>query len=305
MGRGVLGLVLAAGAVLSGQTPPGQIAPKDRKFESSVELTSITASVFDSAGHLVKGLSREAFDVYEDGELQQVSQFTNERVPIGLGVLLDMSDSMFGERIQDARAVVNRFLFEDLDQSDEFFILAFNHKPHMITQWTKQPDVVKRALDSLIPNGGTALYDAVMEGLGMIERRSNQRASLVIISDGSDTASNATIRDVRSALLRSEAFTFAVAIDSPDRRAINSRVNPTTLREITDQSGGRTEVVHTTPELQAATDRIAEELNSQYLLGYSSTHAADGQFHSIRVRVRGSDYKVRARNGYVAGGRKK
>ena len=72
--RGVLGIVLAAGAcaALAGQTPGGQA----RKFESGVELTSITASVFDSAGHLVKGLSREAFDVYEDGELQHVSQFT-------------------------------------------------------------------------------------------------------------------------------------------------------------------------------------------------------------------------------------
>ena len=106
---------------------------------------------------------------------------------------------------------------------------------------------------------------------------------------------------MRSALLRSDAFVYAVAIDSPERQPINTRVNPTTLREITDDSGGRTEVVHNTAELIAATARIAEELNHQYVLGYTSTRGADGQYHSIRVRVHGSDYKVRARNGYLAG----
>jgi VWFA-related protein len=91
-----------------------------------------------------------------------------------------------------------------------------------------------------------------------------------------------------------------VAIDSPVRQAINTRVNPEALGEITNQSGGRTEVVHDTTELAAATARIAEELNTQYVLGYSSPHPGDGKFHGIRVRVNRPGYKVRARNGYVA-----
>ena len=77
-------------------------------------------------------------------------------------------------------------------------------------------------------------------------------------------------------------------------------MNATTLREITDDSGGRTEVVHNAAELIDATARIADELNHQYVLGYTSPRGADGKYHSIRVRVRGSGYKVRARNGYVA-----
>ncbi|OLC50181.1 MAG: hypothetical protein AUH43_05775 [Acidobacteria bacterium 13_1_40CM_65_14] len=123
---------------------------------------------------------------------------------------------------------------------------------------------------------------------------------MLVISDGADTASTATIRDVRSALHRSDAFVYAIAIDSPERQAINTRVNPQALREITAESGGRTEVVQTTSELNEATARIAEELNSQYVLGYTSPRGADGQFHSIRVRVPGSEYRVRARTGYVA-----
>jgi hypothetical protein len=100
--------------------------------------------------------------------------------------------------------------------------------------------------------------------------------------------------------MRTDAFVYAIAIDSPARQAINTSVNPTTLRAITDDSGGRTEVVKGTTELPAATQSIAEELNSQYVLGYSSPYAADGRYHSIRVRVQGPGYRVRARNGYVA-----
>ena len=109
-----------------------------------------------------------------------------------------------------------------------------------------------------------------------------------------------SLRELRSALLRSDAFVYAIAIDSPDRQAINTRVNAQALREVTSESGGRTEVVQSSADLQEATARIAEELNSQYLLGFSSARGADGQYHSLRVRVAGAEYRVRARNGYVA-----
>ena len=110
---------------------------------------------------------------------------------------------------------------------------------------------------------------------------------------------------MRSALHRSDAFVYAIAIDPPERQAINTRVNPQALREITAESGGRTEIVTNAQELNEATARIAEELNSQYVLGYTSPRGADGQFHSIRVRIRGSEFRVRARNGYVASPAKK
>jgi len=298
--RSLLIVVLFAAAaitIFADQQPPIR---DERRFQSGIEITSITATVTDKEGRLVTGLGREAFEVYEDGTLQKVTQFTNERVPVGLGVLLDISDSMFGKRIQDARTAVDRFLFELLDAADEFFILAFNHQPRTLTGWTHGPEDVRRALDGLKPFGGTAVYDAVIESLPVIERRSRQRAALLVISDGADTASTANIRDVRSALHRSDAFVYAIAIDSPERQAINTRVNPQALREITAESGGRTEVVQNTSELNEATARIAEELNSQYVLGYTSPRGADGQFHSIRVRVPGAEYRVRARTGYVA-----
>jgi Ca-activated chloride channel family protein len=297
-----LGLTLLAALGMAGAAAIAQEPAfhDPRLFRSGIEITGVNATVRDAAGRLVTGLSREAFDIYEDGDLQPITQFTNERVPISLGVLLDTSDSMFGRRIKDARAAVERFLFELLDDGDEYFVMAFNHEPHPMTSWTQTPDVVRRALAGVRPAGGTAAYDAVIASLPMFVKRSRERGALVIISDGADTASDATLRAVHSALVRSDAFVYAVAIDSPDRKAINTRVNPVALQEITDDSGGRTEVVHSSEEIAGATARIAEELNSQYLLGYVSPHAGDGLYHSIRVRVRGTDYRVRARSGYVA-----
>jgi VWFA-related protein len=178
-------------------------------------------------------------------------------------------------------------------------VLAFNHYPHILTRWTNTPDDVRAALEGVKASGGTAIYDAVMGALPMIGRRTRERAALVVISDGADTASDASVSDVRTSLLRSDAFVYAIAIDSPKRQAINTRVNATALAEITSQSGGRTEVVQDMEGLHAATARIAEELNSQYVMAYASPRATDGKYHSIRVRVMRPGHKVRARNGYV------
>ena len=120
-----------------------------------------------------------------------------------------------------------------------------------------------------------------------------------LVSDGADTASDTGIRELRTALLHTDVFVYAIGIDSADRRTINAAVNPLTLSQITDQSGGRTRIVHDMTEVATALAQIADELNSQYLLGYTSPHAADGKYHSIRVHVIGGSYHVRARNGYV------
>jgi Ca-activated chloride channel family protein len=290
-------VVLGAAATLVAQQPP---IVDGRLFRSGIEVTSITATVTDRDGHLITGLERAAFEVFEDGTRQTITQFTRERVAVGLGVLLDNSDSMFGKRIEDARAAVDRFLFDLLDPADEFFLMAFNHQPRVLTGWTRaQPDL-RRALDGLRPNGGTSMYDAIVDALPMLDVRTRPRGALVVISDGADTASDISLRELRSSLLQTDAFVYAIAIDPPERRAINTRVNPQALRELTAETGGRTEIVRSSSQLVEATARIAEELNSQYVLGYTSPRGADGQYHSIRVRVAGADYRVRARSGYVA-----
>lgn len=298
-------LEVTALSVLSANSAQNRSILPDARFRSGVDLVTVTATVIDQNGHPVTGLPVEAFDLFEDGDRQTITQFSSERVPISLAVLLDVSDSMFGQRLLDARAAVERFLFELLGPDDEFAVVAFNHESRPLTVWTHTPDDVRKAFAPLRPFGATAIYDALLSSLPMMDVRGRQRAGMIIISDGADTASDATIRDVRLALLQSDAFVYAIAIDPPPQRAINRAVNTAALVEITAGSGGHTEVVHATTDLQAATAVIADELNKQYLLGYSSSRAPDGKYHSIRVRTRDQAFRVRARNGYIASTRNK
>ena len=277
-----------------------QAGPQLPIFKSAIDLTTVTATVLNKEGALVSGLARDAFEVFEDGEPQVITQFTNERVPVSLCVLLDVSDSMYGRRIEDAREAVDQFVGNLLDRGDEFSILAFNHQQRWLTRWTSDAATASRVMLPLRPFGSTALYDAILAALPAMNARDRQRAAVLMISDGADTASDRTLRDVRAALLRSDAFVYAIAIDPPDRRPINVTVNAAALSEITDQSGGRTRLVRSSGDLSIALAEIATELNSQYLIGYTSKSGADGKYHSIRVRVRGTDDRVRARNGYVA-----
>jgi Ca-activated chloride channel homolog len=288
-------VLVASAAIAAAQLPSGGLT-----FRSAIHVTTVNATVLDRDGHLVKNLPRDAFEVYEDGRLQAVTQFTNERVPVSLGLVLDTSDSMLGRRLQEARAAIEQFVVDQLDPADEFSILAFNHQQRLLSGWTSDRSMAGKVLQQLKPSGSTAIYDAIMAALPLVDVRNRQRAAVLVVSDGADTASDIALRDLRFALHRSDAFVYAVAIDTADRVAINAAVNPAALGEVTNQSGGRTLIVHDSSDAATALAAIAEELNSQYLIGYTSPNGLDGQYHSIRVRMPGTDYRVRARNGYVA-----
>lgn len=305
--RNTSALVLAAlaGLALAGGHPRAQApplaAPKDQRpqFKTAVRLTTVTATVTDADGRLVPDLPREQFEVFEDGVPQDVTQFTKERVPVSVGILIDASDSMYGRRIQEARDAIGHFVADLLTPDDEFSLVAFNHHQQVLSEWTADRTVPSRLLAPVKPWGATAIYDAIMASIPLADSRHRPRAALLVVSDGADTASDTQLRDLRSALRRTDLFIYAIGIDAPGRRPINAAVNPVTLAQITDPSGGRTRIVHDTSEVSAALAQIAEELNSQYLIGFGSTKPADGRFHSIRVHVKGGQYKVRARNGYV------
>ena len=285
---------LALPGALGAQSQPG------KRFETEIEVVTVTVAVTDPEGRLVTDLAQDEFELFEDARPQTITQFTRERVPVSLAVLLDVSDSMVGIRLTDARQALDRFLFELLAQDDEYALVVFNHQPIVASTWTDNPARVTPALDALRGWGGTAIYDAVHSTLPLLDKRHRQRGAAVVISDGADTASDIQLRDLRSRMLRTDAFIYAIGIDRDDPRAMRTRINPYSLRQITDDTGGYTEIVKDTAELGPATARIADELNKQYTLGYTPTRPPDSQFHGIRVRVKRANHRVRARRGYIA-----
>lgn len=285
---------LALPRPLGAQSQPG------KRFETEIEVVTVTVAVTDADGRLVTDLTQDEFELFEDARPQTITQFTRERVPVSLAVLLDVSDSMVGMRLTDARQALDRFLFELLAREDEYALVVFNHQPIVASTWTDDPARVTPALDALRGWGGTAIYDAVHSTLPLLDKRHRQRGAAVVISDGADTASDIQLRDLRSRMLRTDAFIYAIGIDRDDPRAMRTRINPYSLRQITDDTGGYTEIVKDTAELGPATARIADELNKQYTLGYTPTRPPDSQFHGIRVRVKRANHRVRARRGYIA-----
>jgi Ca-activated chloride channel family protein len=169
-------------------------------FRARVETVQVTVTVTDANNRLITGLTRDDFEVFEDGEARPVTQFTDERVPVSVGMLLDGSDSMRGQAIEDARAVVDRFVGALLEPVDEVFVGAFNHLPRIVAFWTQPPATLQGRLNDYRPTGSTAIYDALVAAAPFFERRQHTRAALGVISDGADTASDTTLTQARAIL---------------------------------------------------------------------------------------------------------
>ena len=271
---------------------------RDKNFRASSELVTTAVTVRDADGRLVKDLTQADFTIEEDSAPQKITQFSKQRVPVSLSMALDISDSMRGQRMVDARGALANFLDNLLAPDDEAALLGFNHEAKMIAPWTTERGGMRARLDTIIPSGGTALYDAIDVALPMFESRLHPRAAILLVSDGADTASDATPTFLKYKLVRSAVFLYAIGIDSVDARN-SQRINQYTLGELTAQGGGYTEIIGNATELGPATERIAEELNHQYMIGYTPATKGDGNLHTVRVKVSNPSYKVRARRGVV------
>ncbi len=347
--RAVAGAGLAAVAMLALYERP--FAQQDGfRFKSGVELINVTATVTDRSGRFASGLRQEDFVIYDDDKEVEITHFSAERTPVSLGIVLDTSGSMAGEKIESARSAIFNFLQALPDPLDEFFMYRFSADPDLVHDWTDNRDAISRSLARVRPSGGTAMYDAVAEAVPMAQGGQNRKKAVVLISDGNDTNSRLDVRDVQQLVRETEVLVYAIGIDGqggttifrptppvarppspipfpvpggrggggrgfpfplPTPRggtgggvsrggAIDDRVNVVALREMTDDSGGRTEIVRDPRDLDPATAGIADELSRQYYIGYPSPGHDDGRWHNIRVEVRDRTLRVRARRGYVA-----
>jgi Ca-activated chloride channel homolog len=335
-------VVVLAAATLQGQQQKQQESGSFR-FKTGVELINVTASVSDVSGRFVRGLEKDDFTVYEDGQRQEVTHFSAERSPVSLGVVLDTSDSMDGEKIQAAKAALNRFLYDLLDPQDEIFLYTFDDDPRLLQGWTTDRQVLSRSISRIRTDGATAMYDAVAEAIPLASTGRHQKRAIVLISDGNDTSSHTPLVDLKQLVRESEVIVYAIGIDGAGRAGVgpgqprppvrmppmpipfpgaprrpggrpqiqwpprpggggiaSDRVNAVALRDLTDDSGGRTEIIREPRDLNPATEGIASELSQQYYLGYPAPGKSDGRWHSIRVEVNNRNYRVRARRGYVA-----
>src|SRR5262249_41950153 len=148
------------------------------------------------------------FQVFEDGEPQTISYFSSERVPVSLGIAVDTSGSMAGEKMASARSALDRFLLDLLGPEDEGFLYRFSERPDLVESWTTDRRRLSRALAGLMPHGGTALYDTVAEGIPLAQGGQNRKKAFLLITDGNDTNSQTTVRSVKQLIRESEVLVY-------------------------------------------------------------------------------------------------
>jgi len=292
-----------------------------------VRLVNVVATVTDNHGRYIPNLTADDFILEEDGAVQEISHFSQDQnVPVSVGILLDTSGSM-DRKIRTAVESVDRFI-RRIDEDDEIFLMTFSGQTALRQDFTNDREKLSQALRHITPTGGTALYDALGEGLSRLRTARHSKRALLVITDGQDTASVTKLDHVLKSIRASEVLVYPIGI-SPLTYAMNG--NPRTIdvaisaflrpkttssqshrdevdlnviRALSESSGGRAFVLAETitgrgGQIEKVLGTIAEELRSQYTLGFYPAKPDDGRYHQISVRVR-TGGTVRARRGYTA-----
>jgi Ca-activated chloride channel homolog len=317
------------------QTTPDQTPTQDDDngfvFKKEVEEVVLHATVVDDQNHLITGLDRGNFQVYEDGKPQELTSFREERVPVTLGILIDNSGSMLPKRAKVSEAALR--LVDASQQEDRVFVVNFGEDAFLDQDYTQDVDKLRAALQRVQTQGSTALYDAIIAAVNHLNQTSSNQTSssqissvqassnqafsnpasatqrpvqkevLLVVTDGRDNASQATFQEVlRKLQSKNGPVLYTIALEPNDRRDAGSRQS---LQMLSEQTGGTAFFPSSLDEVQSIASAIARDIRSQYVIGYRSSnpHTA-GVYHTIRVQAAGGSapLRVSTRPGYYSGG---
>jgi Ca-activated chloride channel family protein len=281
-------------------------APADPIFRVESELVVMHVSVRDRRGRYVTGLGREAFTVIDAGQPQTLSMFSGDEVPASVAFLIDNSSSMQPHRERVAAAAA-AFAASSHTQ-DEISILTFNEDVRVAFGPARigavSPAVLRAVMSSAITaRGMSAIYDGILAGLRQVADGAHTRQVLIVVSDGADNASTATLDAVRREVRESDATIYSVVLTDTLARDGNPRL----MRRLADETGGESFQPQRLDDIPEVLERIARDIRSAYTLAYTpsagvASGAAPGR-REVRVYVRAPDgrpLRVRARDGYFA-----
>jgi VWFA-related protein len=187
------------------------VVPAAAQLKVDVALVNVVATVTDETGHYVSDLNEDDLTVYEDGEAQKISHFSQSNdLPVSMGVLLDTSGSM-ERKIGTATSAVERFI-RSIHRDDDIFLMTFANRPDLRQDFTDDRDRLARALRRVTVGGGTALYDALDEGLRKIKQGRHEKKAILLLTDGEDTSSFMTLEQAQSMVRESELLVYCLGI---------------------------------------------------------------------------------------------
>lgn len=300
----ILSIALAA-FLLSGRPAAVGHDAAQPTFKAESNLVVLHVSVRDRGGRYVAGLDRDAFTVIDDGKPQTIEMFSGDEVPASVGLLIDNSNSMRANR---ERVIASAVEFAKHGHpQDEIFVLTFNEQvrnafgPVLVSEMN--PAVFGSVMSqAIIARGMTAIYDGILTGLKRVGSGTHTRQVLIVVSDGDDNASEATLDQVVLQVHQSDAVIYTIALEDPLTRDGNPRL----MRRLAEATGGESYRPRRVEDFGEAFDRIAKDVRSAYTIAYAPTKSeprVDGQpkRRTVRVYVKPKDgraLRVRTRDGY-------
>jgi Ca-activated chloride channel homolog len=284
--RAAIRNLMVAGAVSLFGSSLKAIAPDDQPdfvIRSDVRLVLLDVSVKDRDGGWVSGLSKDDFRIDENGTRQDITVFANNDIPVTVGILVDNSRSMSPKRAEVLSAATT--FIEESNSHDEIFVLNFNDTvkrglpKHIL--FSDNVEQLRGALLRGVPEGRTALNDAIVDGLRQLEQGKRDKKALVVISDGGDNASHHKRREMLDTVERSLATIYTIGLfDAGDADR-----DPGILRKLTGVSGGIAYLPDSPQDMTEACRAIAKDIRTRYTVGYAPSASNGGLLRHIRVRV--------------------
>jgi Ca-activated chloride channel homolog len=278
-------------------------ARPNERMRVDVNLVLVPVTVTDPLNRLVTGLEKQDFFIYENNALQTLKSFSSEDAPVSIGIIFDLSGSM-SDKINRARNSILEFL-RTANPQDEFFVIGFNDRPELITDFTSNIDNIETRLLTVKPGHRTALLDAIYFGLDKMKQAKNERKALLVVSDGGDNRSRYTESEVRAVVRESDTQIYAIGIFDQYAPTREEQLGPVLLHDVAEETGGQLFRVDDLADMADIATKISAELRNQYVLGYRSADAKrDGKWRKLKVKLVPPEglpqLTVHARTGYYA-----
>jgi Ca-activated chloride channel homolog len=293
----------AAPAPAPPQVPGG--TPQRPAFRAGVDIVSLNVTVQDGASHYITDLEQGEFSIFEDGVKQEVSFFNRRQQPIALSLLLDSSASM-EDKLEDLQGAAKSFV-KRLKPNDLAQVIDFDSRVEIRQTFTGNLAELDGAIGKTSAGGSTSLHNAIyialkeLKKVRAVSEEDVRRQALVVFSDGEDTSSLISFDEVLDLAKRSETAIYTIALRGVDTQTKGFREAEFVMRQLAQETGGRSFFPSRIDELTSVYAQIADELASQYTIGYTSKNTRrDGAFRRIVVQTTRAGTTPRTKRGYFA-----
>ena len=297
--------LIAIGAFLLVAAAAGLARAQRPQFRSTVDIVSLNVTVVDGASHYITDLEQTDFSVFEDGVKQDVVFFTRRPQPIAMSLLLDSSASM-EEKLQTLQLAATNFV-KRLKPTDLAQVIDFDSRVAIRQAFTSNQAELEAAILQTSSGGSTSLHNAIyvsLKELGKIKAQNEEdvrRQALIVFSDGEDTSSLVSFEEVLDLAKRSETSIYTIALRGNDTSTRGFREAEFVMRQLAQETGGRSFFPAKIEDLNGVYSQIADELASQYTIGYTSKNPRnDGAFRRIVIQVARPNVTARTKRGYFA-----